>query len=212
MTRYSVSQPVTQVEAPRLLTGQGQFADDITLPRQAYAVFLRSPHAHADIKSVDISAAAQMPGVIAILTGADYAADGLGEVRGISPAKRRDGSQMFRPPRPALVQDRVRHVGHAVAMVIAESVNAAKDAAEAIEVDYAPLPANLATATANAPDAPLLYEGCANNEPMSCARPSRSTASPPRRWSRAPWSPNTMPVATISPSMPATSAPMSGAR
>jgi carbon-monoxide dehydrogenase large subunit len=166
MTRYSVSQPVTQVEAPRLLTGQGQFADDITLPRQAYAVFLRSPHAHADIKSVDISAAAQMPGVIAILTGADYAADGLGEVRGISPAKRRDGSQMFRPPRPALVQDRVRHVGHAVAMVIAESVNAAKDAAEAIEVDYAPLPANLATATANAPDAPLLYEGCANNEPV----------------------------------------------
>ncbi len=106
MTRYAISQPVTQVEAPRLLTGKGRFTDDVELPRQAVAVFLRSPHAHADIKGIDISAAAAMPGVVAVLTGEDYAADGLGQVTGISPAQRRDGTAMFRPPRPALTRDR----------------------------------------------------------------------------------------------------------
>ncbi len=77
MTRYAISQPVTQVEAPRLLSGKGRFTDDIVLPRQAYAVFLRSPHAHADIVRIDTSVAENMPGVLAVLTGADYDADGL---------------------------------------------------------------------------------------------------------------------------------------
>ena len=164
MTRYAISQPVTQVEAPRLLTGNGRFTDDIALPRQAVAVFLRSPHAHADIVRIDISAAASMPGVVAILTGADYAADGLGVVRGISPLKRRDGSPMFRPPRPALTRDRVRHVGQSVALIVAETVNQAKDAAENIEVEYAPLPAHLSTADANQPATPALWEDCKDNE------------------------------------------------
>jgi carbon-monoxide dehydrogenase large subunit len=164
MTRYAISQPVTQVEAPRLLSGKGKFTDDIKLPRQAVGVFLRSPHAHAEIVSIDTSAAAAMPGVIAILTGADYEADGLGPVRGLSPAKRRDGSPMYRPPRPALTNDRVRHVGQAIALVIAETINAGKDAVEAIEVEFNPLPASLSTADANAPGTPRLWEDCENNE------------------------------------------------
>ncbi len=94
MTRYAISQPVTQVEAPRLLTGQGRYTDDIALARQAMAVFLRSPHAHADIVRIDKAAAEAMPGVIAILTGEDYAADGLGHVRGVSPLRRFRGEAM----------------------------------------------------------------------------------------------------------------------
>ncbi len=166
MTRYSISQPVTQVEAPRLMTGKGRYTSDVVLPRQAFAVFLRSPHAHADIVAIDKSGAEAMPGVLAVLTGGDYEADGLGEVTGGSPFKRRDGSTMFRPPRPALIKDRVRHVGQSVALVVAETVNQAKDAAEAIMVDYAPLPAHLSTAVANNGETPALYDDCADNEPV----------------------------------------------
>jgi carbon-monoxide dehydrogenase large subunit len=164
MTRFSIGQPVTQVEAPRLLTGNGRFTDDIAVARQAHAVFVRSPHAHADILGMDLSAAASLPGVLAILTGDEYAADGLGHVTGISPAHRRDGTTMFRPPRPALTQDRVRHVGQLVAMVIAETLNQARDAAETIAVDYAILPAQLSTAAANRPETPALWPDCPDNE------------------------------------------------
>src|ERR1041384_1832458 len=105
MTKFSIGQPVTQVEAPRLLKGQARYTDDIALGRQAYAIFLRSPHAHADIVSIETDAARNMPGVLTVLTGEDYAADGLGEVSGVSPLKKRDGSPMFRPPRPAMQRD-----------------------------------------------------------------------------------------------------------
>ncbi len=164
MARFAISQPVTQVEAPRLLSGKGRFTDDIVLPRQAYAVFLRSPHAHADIVRIDTSVAENMPGVVAVLTCADYDADGLGDVTGASPARRRDGSPMFRPPRPALARGRARHVGQMVAVVIAETVNQAKDGAENIEIAYAPLPAHLSTADANLPGTPALWEDCPDNE------------------------------------------------
>jgi carbon-monoxide dehydrogenase large subunit len=164
MTRYSISQPVNAVEAPRLLTGQGRYTDDIQLPRQAHAVFLRSSHAHADITRIDTEAAKAMPGVIAVLTGEDYAADGLGNVPGTAPPKRRDGQPGYRPPRPALTRDRVRHVGQAIAVVIAESVNRAKDAVEAIEVDFDPLPVYLDAVTGTDPETPLLWEECENNE------------------------------------------------
>ncbi|NQV57063.1 MAG: xanthine dehydrogenase family protein molybdopterin-binding subunit [Rhodospirillales bacterium] len=166
MVRYSISQPVSQVEAPRLLTGKGRYTDDVTLPRQTHGIFLRSPHAHADIVSISADAARQMPGVLAVLTGADYEADGLGNVTGASPGKLRDGSPMFRPPRPALTNDRVRHVGQAVALIVAETIDQAKDAAEAVEVDYAPLPANLSTAEANQPGTPALRAEAPNNEAM----------------------------------------------
>jgi carbon-monoxide dehydrogenase large subunit len=166
MTRYAISQPVTPLEAPRLLTGKGRFTDDIQPARHAHAVFLRSPHAHADILGIDTAAAKALPGVLAILTHDDYASDGLGHVMGASPARRRDGSPMFRPPRPALADGRVRHVGQMMAMVVAETINQAKDATEAIHVDYAPLPAHLATATGNDPATPALWDDCPDNEPV----------------------------------------------
>ncbi len=164
MTRYSISQPVSQVEAPRLVTGQGRYTDDVTLPRQAYAFFLRSPYAHADIKRIDTTAAKTMPGVLVVLTGADYADDGLGQLTGASPVKRRDGSQMYRPDRPAMTRDRVYHIGQSVAVVVAETINQAKDAAEAIEIEYDPLAVHIDTATANDPATALLHDDCANNE------------------------------------------------
>lgn len=170
MTRYSISQPVRQVEAPRLMKGQGRFTDDVYLDRQTHAVFLRSPHAHAEILKIDTTEAASMPGVLAILTGVDYEADGLGEVKGFSPAKRRDGSPMFRPPRPGLTQDRVRHIGQAVAVVIAETIAQAKDAAERIAVEYEILPAHLATATANDPGTLAIWPECPNNEPLYASK------------------------------------------
>ena len=164
MARYAISQPVTQVEAPRLLKGKGRYTSDVNLDRQCFAYFLRSPHAHADIVSIDTAAAKAMPGVLEVLTGEDYATDGLGGLAGMAPFKRRDGSPMYRPPRPALTRDRVRHIGQSVAVVIAESVNQAKDAAEAIEVEYAVLPAHTSTAKANQPGAPAIWTDCANNE------------------------------------------------
>jgi carbon-monoxide dehydrogenase large subunit len=164
MTRYSISQPVNSVEAPRLLAGRGRYTDDIQLPRMAHAVFLRSPHAHADITHIDVSAAEAMPGVIQVLTGKNYVEDELGNVPGNAPPKRKDGQPGYRPERPGITPDRVRHVGQIVAMVIAESVNLAKDAAEMIEVDYKPLPHFLDTAKGNSDDAPLLWDDCPRNE------------------------------------------------
>jgi carbon-monoxide dehydrogenase large subunit len=164
MTRFSISQPVTQMEAPRLVSGKGRFTDDMKLDNQAYGFFLRSPHAHAEIISIDTRVAKQMPGVIDILTGADYEKDNLGPVTGISPMKRRDGSPMYRPWRPAITKDKVSHIGQAVAFVIAETIWDAKDAAEAIEVEYKPLPVSLSTADSNKPGAYQIYADCENNE------------------------------------------------
>ena len=176
MTRYSISQPVRQVEAARLMRGQGRFTDDVVLDRQAHAVFLRSPHAHADIVRIEASSAKQMPGVLAILTGDDYAADRLGDVRGLSPAKRRDGSPMYRPPRPAITRDRVRHVGQPIAVVIADSIVNAKDAAERIDVQYNVLPAHVSTAVANDPSTPPIWTGCRDNEPVHALKGNRRAA------------------------------------
>ena len=166
MARFAISQPVRQVEAPRLVTGRGRFTDDVSRAHQAHAVFLRSPHAHADIIGIDTVRAAGLPGVLTVLTGQDYAADGLGEIEGVSWAARRDGRVMYRPPRPALTRDRVHHVGQAVAVVIAETVAQAKDAAEAIAVDYAPLPVQRSTEAANQPGTPALWPDCLDNEPI----------------------------------------------
>jgi carbon-monoxide dehydrogenase large subunit len=170
VTRFSISQPVLQVEAPRLLKGQGRFTDDVFLDRQTHAAFLRSPHAHAAILGIDASVAENMPGVLAVLTGKDYAADALGHVRGLSPAKRRDGSPMFRPPRPGLTIDKVRHVGQAVAIVVAETVAQARAAIEAIVVDYDVLPANVSTAAANDPATPPVWDECPDNEALYASR------------------------------------------
>jgi carbon-monoxide dehydrogenase large subunit len=158
MMKFGVGQPVPRFEDARLLRGQGRFQDDVNLHGQVYTVFLRSPHAHARIRSIDVSAAADAPGVLAVYTGKDYAADGLSMPKAGMPRKKADGSPMFAPQRPALVSDRVRYVGDPVAMVVATTLNRAKDAAELIAVDYEALPAVTSVAEAARPDAPRLWE------------------------------------------------------
>ena len=162
MTKYSIGQSVPRTEDPRLLRGTGNYVDDFNQPNQVYAIMVRSPHAHAAIKAIDVVEASGMPGVIAVLTGVDYAFDGLGSITGPSPYQRRDGSTMFRPPRPALTSDRARHVGQIVAMVVAETVEQAKDAAEAVQIDYDPLPVNVVTESARKSTA--IWGDCPDNE------------------------------------------------
>src|SRR5271169_3886777 len=154
MIKFGVGQPVTRLEDTRLLKGKGHYQDDTNVPGQLHAVFLRSPHAHAKIRSIETSAAASAPGVKAVYTGQDYSADGLAMPKAAMPRKKADGSPMFAPQRPALVVDRARYVGDPVAMVIADTLAQAKDAAELVEVDYEPLPSVTSVAEAAEPDAP----------------------------------------------------------
>jgi carbon-monoxide dehydrogenase large subunit len=141
MTDTGIGAPVKRVEDQRFLTGNGNYTDDINRPGQSHAWILRSPHAHAKIKSVDISKAEAADGVIAVLTGADMAADGVGGLPCGWQIHNKDGSPMFEPAHPPLAVDKVRHVGDQLAIVIAETREQARDAAEAIQVDYEVLPA-----------------------------------------------------------------------
>jgi len=163
MMKFGIGQPVRRFEDVRLLTGKGRFQDDQSLARQSYAVFVHSPHAHAAIRSISTEVASRAPGVIAIFTGADYAADGLGMPKAGMPRKKRDGSPMFAPQRPALVVDRVRYVGDPVALVIAHTLDEAKDAAELVEVDYEPLPSVTEVGAAAAPGAPRVWDENSDN-------------------------------------------------
>ncbi|MDB5730033.1 MAG: carbon monoxide dehydrogenase [Noviherbaspirillum sp.] len=166
-----IGQPVRRKEDLRLLTGSGCFSDDVNLPGQAYAVMLRSPHAHARIGAIDASEALKMPGVLAVLSGADLLADGLKPIPHTpvpsSPPdillENRDGSDIFIAPHFPLPADKARFVGEAVAMVVATSIALAKDAAERIEVDYEPLPSVTDTAAAARTDAPLVWEEAGSN-------------------------------------------------
>jgi carbon-monoxide dehydrogenase large subunit len=149
MAKYGVGQPVRRNEDPRLLTGRGKFNDDLPREGEAVGYVLRSPHAHADIRSIDTARASGMPGVLGVLTGQDLADDGIGAFPGPPPffasLTKPDGSPLIYPPQYALTSDRARYVGDPVAFVIAETLDQAKDAAEAIEVDYAPLPSVVGT-------------------------------------------------------------------
>src|ERR1700758_4501586 len=150
MGEFAIGQSVARFEDPRLLRGGGRYVGDIVLPGMVFGHVLRSPHAHARIRAIDVSRAKAAPGVLAVLTGADWAASGWGDLPVPGGLKRRDGS-VFRPPYPALAKDRVRFVGDYVAFVVAESQHQALDAAELIEVDYEPLPASVSTADASKP-------------------------------------------------------------
>ena len=153
VTQFGIGQPVRRVEDRRFITGRGCYLDDITRPREAFAYMLRSPHAHARIAALDAAAAAAMPGVAGVFTGADLARDGIGDIPCVSGVA---GAVL--PPRPALAQERVRHVGDTVAMVVADSLAAARDAAEAIAVTYEVLPAVTDTALALDPAAPKVWD------------------------------------------------------
>jgi carbon-monoxide dehydrogenase large subunit len=160
-TKYAVGQPVLRTEDPVLVRGEGRFTDDVSVSGQLYAVMVRSRHAHGTIKKIDTEAARRMKGVLGVYTAADLAA--YGTLKCIVPFKNRDGSEMKKPPRHALATDRVRFVGDPVAFVVADTLNRAKDAAEAIEVDIEPLPAVTDPEQAVNAGAPQLYDDVPGN-------------------------------------------------
>ena len=138
-----IGQPVRRREDLRLLTGKGRYSDDLNLPGQAYAVMLRSPHAHARVRAIDTRRAQQLPGALAVLTGRDFVANGLQPIPLLAhghPADlsltNRDGSGPLTPPQMPIAVDEARHVGETVAIVIAETLAAAKDAAELVAIDW----------------------------------------------------------------------------
>jgi carbon-monoxide dehydrogenase large subunit len=154
---------VARKEDRRFLLGKGRYTDDLTLPGQSYAVFVRSPHANAKIRSIDASQALKAPGVLAVLTGADVAAADLGGIPCGWTITNKDGSKMVAPPHPALAQEKARHAGDPVAMVIAETRAQAKDAAQLVEVDYDPLPAVAHLNAAVAAGAPQVWDEAPGN-------------------------------------------------
>ena len=163
MADAALGRSLRRSEDRRFLTGGGRFLDDINLPRQARAVVLRSVHAHADLGELDTRAAAAAPGVLAVLTGADYRAAGYGPLPSRVRVVNKDGTPRADPPRWPLATDRVRHVGDPIALVVAETEAQACDAAELIAVDYAPRPAVTGSLAALAPEAPQLWDEAPGN-------------------------------------------------
>src|SRR5215813_1325953 len=167
----SIGQPVARKEDARLITGKGRFSDDFHLDGQTYAVMVRSPHPHARIVSVDVTAAAVMPGVLGVFTGADVAADGLGAIpHDPLPKTRYDmkltgpqGTEIFFGPHLLLPADKARHVGEAVAMVVAETQGRALDAAEALAIAYEELPFVTHSEDAMQPGAPVVWDDVPDN-------------------------------------------------
>jgi len=161
MGQFGIGQPIKRFEDQRLLRGEGRFHNDVNVPGQTHAVIVRSTHAHARIRSIDTGAALASPGVVAVFTGADLARDNLGTMQMTLKRKRPDGSPMFASPHRGLTADRVRYVGDPVAMVIAETLAQAEDAAERLRIDYEPLPS--VTSTAEAIGGPAVWDECADN-------------------------------------------------
>ena len=159
--KFGVGQAVTSVESERFVAGAGRYTDDISLAGEVFGVVVRSPRAHAEIVSIQTAAAEEMPGVLAVLTSEEADADGLGGLPCLVPVKNSDGSTCALPPWPIVQDDRVRYVGDPVAFVVAGTLQQARDAAEAIEVDYRGLPA--VTATEEAPAAPPIRPEAADN-------------------------------------------------
>jgi aerobic carbon-monoxide dehydrogenase large subunit len=171
MVEFGIGQSVPRKEDVRLLIGRGRYVPDITLPNMAFATMVRSPHAHARIRTIDTTRARAMPGVIAVFTRADFDADGRRPIphqASVSGApdvtlRVRPGSDVFTVDIATLAADKVRFVGEAVAMVVAESHAAARDAAECVAVDYQPLPAVVHAGDALKEQAPLVWDECAMN-------------------------------------------------
>ena len=161
--RFGSGHAVRRIEDDSLLTGRGRFADNVALEGQAHVVFVRSPHAHARVDAIDTAAAAAMPGVVAVVTGADLVRAGVKPLVQSADFKRAGGEPTAGPPQHALAVGAVRYVGEAVAAVIATTNAQARDAAEAVGVRYAPLPAVTTIADAVAPGAPLVWPAATAN-------------------------------------------------
>ena len=158
MDQFGIGQPVRRKEDARFLTGRGRYTDDIDLPGQAHLSILRSPHAHARIVSLDVTAARSAPGVISVLTGHDAVADGIGPFPVQVEVPAREGTpKLYCPPRAILQMEAVRYVGDPVVAIVAETRTQAEDALELVEVEYEVLPAVTDTATALDPDAPVIW-------------------------------------------------------
>ena len=162
-TRFGSGQAVRRIEDDGLLSGKGRYTDDITLPNQVHLCFVRSPYPHARILKADVAAARDMPGVLQVLTGADLVTAGVKPIPGVAGFKRADGSDGATPPRRALAHERVRFVGEAVTAVVAQTLQQARDAAEAIVVDYEELPMVVDLADATAAGAPVLCDAAPDN-------------------------------------------------
>ena len=163
MGQFGIGQSVRRVEDRRFLTGNGQYMADIDLARQLHAYFLRSPHAHALIRRIDTTAAEGAPGVALVAVGSDLMAEGIGTLPCHVGLKNRDGTPIAKPKRPAIVTDRVRHVGDSVAMVLAETLTQAHDAAELIDVEYEALPAAVDIVGALDGEAPQVWPEAPGN-------------------------------------------------
>ena len=157
LAKFGIGQSLRRVEDKRFLTGKGNYADDDIEPGMLHAVFLRSQHAHAEIRAIDIASARAAAGVIAIYTGDDWQKAGLGSLPVRPSIKNSDGSQIANPSRPGLATDRVRYVGECVAVIVADSVRQAEDALELIVVEYEPLGAVAEVRNAVEPSAPVIW-------------------------------------------------------
>src|SRR5262245_10227942 len=162
--KFGIGQPVPRTEDPRFLKGKGRYVADIMPANTAQGFVLRSPHAHAAIKSIDTAAAKAAPGVLLVLTGNDARAENVGVLPcGAPPIAFGGPPKAFMALHPVLPHDRVRFVGDPVAFVVAETLNQARDAAELIRIEYEMLPAVVTTGEAARPGAPLVWEGASNN-------------------------------------------------
>ncbi len=162
-TKFGLAQPVRRVEDPRLLKGNGSYTDDLSVAGALHGAVLRSPHAAAAITNIDAAAARAVPGVVAVYTGADLRADGLGDLPCLVSLKNRDGSEQVSPPRPTLAIDAVHHVGTPIAFVVAETAQAARDGLEAVVVDYDVRPSCTDLATAADAGQPQVWPQAPNN-------------------------------------------------
>src|SRR5713101_9946335 len=163
MSATGIGAAVRRKEDQRYITGKGHYTDDVNRPGQGHAFFLRSPHAHAKINNIDHKAAAAMPGVLAVLTGAELAADKIGNLICGWMITSKDGSQMKMAPHPAIAQGKANFVGDTVAVVVAETLAQAMDAAEKVNVDYEVLPAVADPAKAQAGNAPQIHDIATRN-------------------------------------------------
>jgi aerobic carbon-monoxide dehydrogenase large subunit len=171
-----VGQPLRRREDVRFVRGHGRYVDDVALPGTTWCAFVRSPHAHARIRNIAVDAAKTLPGVLLVLTAADWRRAGHGELTIVHPMPFGDGRPMNGAPRPAFAADKVRHVGDIVAAVVAENRFAAETAAEAVAVDYEILPAVCDLRKALEPDAPLVHERFGTNVVFEIERGDRQKA------------------------------------
>src|SRR6266436_725218 len=163
LDRYAIGQPVPRSEDPVLVSGKGRFTDDVNLADQAHCAIVRSHYAHGVIRRIDTAAARTMPGVLGVYTAAELEAGGIGPLPPRQVMNNRDGTPMWMPSRHVLATGKVRYVGEAVAAIIAETVAAAKDAAEAVGLEIDPIPAVTEAGRAAAPGAPELYDDVPGN-------------------------------------------------